>query len=152
MKTITITLKQGINKDDVNHKEAEIRLATVKDILDVENLKGERREHNLLAKRVVRLGGIENPGPILLEGLTQNDFARLSMAAQQMDAEDLQDITPEISPMALREGVLIMANLTATPLNQIENMPIAEFIKYFKALPNASKKAGQLFLQGLFGE
>ncbi|MCH9852976.1 MAG: phage tail assembly protein [Alphaproteobacteria bacterium] len=86
--TVTVELERGLkDADDVSHKELVLREMIVKDLLSAGNVKDEEaRAVHILANRVLRIGGIENPGLVLVEKLNLRDYEKIVEAANRLDA------------------------------------------------------------------
>jgi len=111
MATVTVELARGLEVGEVRHTLAEVRGATVGDMLDAAE-EGERLVRtpdgdfrllasaelvgvSLLRRQIVRIG--EHPGPLTLgeiRRLDAGDMERLQRAAQELEAASLGGARP----------------------------------------------------------
>ena len=85
--TVKVELEKGFTDDnDVKHREVVLREMIVKDLLNASKVQDEEaRAVHILAGRVLQIGGIENPGLLLIEKLNLTDYSKLVEAANQLD-------------------------------------------------------------------
>ncbi len=87
-KTTEVELERGlVDEHDVCHRALVLREMIVKDLLSATNIVDEEtRAVHILANRVMRIGGIEHPGLLLIEKLNLQDYSKIVEAANQLDA------------------------------------------------------------------
>ncbi len=84
--TVTITLTRGLKLGEETIKTAIIREATVGDLLEAESFDNEELKiFKIIARRLLKLGDIDNPGEELLKMLSPVDFTLIVSSAEEMD-------------------------------------------------------------------